>query len=190
MKFSEPRKKKTSEGTKAASTLSSKASDSGKASSDEIQYAELSFPYSETTTEKDKNDKDVKVTKEYDGTRISAVKIITGDVEIDENAKVQMKTRSAHSLVSAVNEMLTPPDQVQYIDGEANPNGITIDKITETWKAKNGVPAFQFNYQVHIENKGKADESVKYLIREDKTEGEGENKKVILPGYTIELTGF
>jgi len=43
---------------------------------------------------------------------------------------------------------------------------------------------------VHIENKGKADESVKYLIREDKTEGEGENKKVILPGYTIELTGF
>ena len=101
-----------------------------------------------------------------------------------------MKTRSAHSLVSAVNEMLTPPDQVQYIDGKVNANGITVDKITETWKAKDGIPAFQFNYQVHIENKGKADESVKYLIREDKTEGEGENKKVILPGYTIELTGF
>lgn len=190
MKFSEPREKKTSEGTKAASTLSSKASDSGKASSDKIQYAELSFPYSETTTEKDKNDKDVTATKEYDGTRISAVKIITGDVEIDENAKVQMKTRSAHSLVSAVNEMLTPPDQVQYIDGEVNANGITVDEIIETWRAKDNIPAFQFNYQVHIENKGKADESVKYLIREDKTEGEGENEKVILPGYTIELTGF
>ena len=190
MKFAEPLEKKPSEKTNAVSTFSSKASAATAESSKDPRYAELSFPYSETTTTKNKDDKDVKVTKEYDGTRISAVKIITGDVEIDENAKVQMKTRSAHSLVSAVNEMLTPPDQVQYIDGEANANGITIDKITETWKAKNGTPAFQFNYQVHIENKGKADESVKYLIREDKTEGEGENKKVILPGYTIELTGF
>ena len=101
-----------------------------------------------------------------------------------------MKTRSAHSLVSAVNEMLTPPDQVQYIDGELNANGITVDEIIETWDAKGDIPKFQFNYEVHIENKGKANESVKYLIREDKTEGEGENKKVILPGYTIELTGF
>lgn len=179
MKFAEPLGKNPQKETDAASTFSSKAS--ATESQKDAQYAELSFPYNETINGKQQN---------YDGTRISAVKIITGDVEIDENAKVQMKTRSAHSLVSAVNEMLTPPDQVQYIDGKVNANGITVDKITETWKAKDGIPAFQFNYQVHIENKGKADESVKYLIREDKTEGEGENKKVILPGYTIELTGF
>ena len=190
MKFAEPQEKKTPEETATASTLSSKASASSKASSDEIKYAELSFPYKETTITKDKNDKDVTTTKEYDGTRISAVKIITGDIEIDENAKVQMRTRSAHSLVSAVNEMLTPPDQVQYIDGKLNTNGITVDEIIETWKAKDNIPEFQFKYKVHIENKGKSNESVKYLIREDKTEGEGENKKVILPGYTIELKGF
>lgn len=190
MKFAEPQEKKTPEETATASTLFSKASASSKASSDEIKYAELSFPYKETTITKDKNDKDVTTTKEYDGTRISAVKIITGDIEIDENAKVQMRTRSAHSLVSAVNEMLTPPDQVQYIDGKLNTNGITVDEIIETWKAKDNIPEFQFKYKVHIENKGKSNESVKYLIREDKTEGEGENKKVILPGYTIELKGF
>ena len=189
MKFAEPQEKKTPEETATASTLSSKASASSKASSDEIKYAELSFPYKETTITKDKNDKDVTTTKEYDGTRISAVKIITGDIEIDENAKVQMRTRSAHSLVSAVNEMLTPPDQVQYIDGKLNTNGITVDEIIETWNVKDDIPKFQFNYEVHIENKGKANESVKYLIRKDKTEGEGENKKVI-PGYTIKLTGF
>ena len=189
MKFAEPKEKKTPEETATASTLSSKASASSKASSDEIKYAELSFPYKETTITKDKNDKDVTTTKEYDGTRISAVKIITGDIEIDENAKVQMKTRSAHSLVSAVNEMLTPPDQVQYIDGKLNTNGITIDEIIETWDAKGDIPKFQFNYEVHIENKGKANESVKYLIRKDESKGEGKNKKVI-PGYTIKLTGF
>lgn len=190
MKFAEPQKKKATKETATALTFSSKVSASDKASSDENKYAELSFPYSETTTTKDKDDKDVTTTKEYGGTRISAIKIITGDVEIDENAKMQMKTRSANSLVSAVNEMLTPPDKVTYQDGKTSDDGITIDTITETWKAKDDIPEFSFNYQVHIENKGKANESVKYLIREDKTEGEGENKKVILPGYTIELTGF
>ena len=47
-----------------------------------------------------------------------------------------------------------------------------------------------YNLQLQkVVNKGKANESVKYLIRKDETKGEGKNKKVI-PGYTIKLTGF
>ena len=150
-----------------------------KSASTEPKYAELSLPYEDNSN---KNE----VRK---GTRINPLCIITGDVKIDEYAKTQMKTRNADSLVSAVNEILTPPDEVQYIDGEVNANGITVDEIIETWNTKDDIPKFQFNYEVHIENKGKANESVKYLIRKDETKGEGKNKKVI-PGYTIKLTGF
>lgn len=148
--------------------------------STESKYAELSLPYEDNS-----NGNEVR-----EGTRINPLCIITGDVKIDEYAKTQMKTRNADSLVSAVNEMLTPPDQVTYEDGEVSEGGTAIDTIIETWEAKDGIPKFEFKYKVHIENKGKANESVKYLIREDKTEGEGEDKKVVLPGYTIKLTGF
>lgn len=184
MKFAEPQEKKTPEETATASTLSSKASASSKASSDEIKYAELSFPYKETTITKDKNDKDVTTTKEYNGTRISAVKIITGDVEIDENAKVQMKTRSANSLVSAVNEILTPPNRVVYKDGSpsSEDSSITIDTLTEYWYN----PNFQYDYNIKVKNKDSADEQVLSLERKPIMDGD----KIIHPGYVINLEGF
>lgn len=184
MKFAEPQEKKTPEETATASTLSSKASASSKTSSNEIKYAELSFPYSETTTTKDENDKDVTTTKEYDGTRISAVKIITGDVEIDENAKVQMKTRSASSLVSAVNEILTPPNKVVYKDGtpSSEDSSITIDTLTEYWYN----PKFQYDYNIKVKNKDSANEQVLSLERKPIMDED----KIIHPGYVIDLEGF
>ena len=184
MKFAEPQEKKTPEETATASTLSSKASASSKVSSDEIKYAELSFPYKETTITKDKNDKDVTTTKEYDGTRISAVKIITGDVEIDENAKVQMKTRLANSLVSAVNEILTPPEQAIYKSN--GDKGNIIDFIIE--KYKDGT---EYTYELDIKNKGTDDEEVVSLKRR-KVEIKDSNGGIIkiIPEYTISLEGF
>ena len=184
MKFAEPQEKKTPEETATTSTLSSKASASSKASSDEIKYAELSFPYKETTTTKDKDDKDVTTTKEYDGTRISAVKIITGDVEIDENAKVQMKTRLANSLVSAVNEILTLPEQAIYQSN--GDKGSVTDFIIE--KYKDGT---EYTYELNIKNKGTNDEEVVSLKRR-KTEIKDSNGTTIktIPEHTISLIGF
>ena len=187
MKFAEPQKKETSEedkATKTISTLSSKASTTNTKSPKDPQYAELSFPYSETTTTKDENDKDVTATKEYDGTRISAVKIITGDVEIDENAKVQMETRSANSLVSAVNEILTPPEQAIYKSN--GDKGNIIDFIIE--KYKDGT---EYTYELDIKNKGTDDEEVVSLKRR-KVEIKDSNGNIIkiIPEYTISLEGF
>ena len=56
-------------------------------------------------------------------------------MEIDKDAKVQMKTRSANSLISAVNEILTPPNKVVYKDGSpsSEDSSITIDTLTEYW---------------------------------------------------------
>ena len=139
------------------------------------QYAELSFPYNETINGKQQN---------YDGTRISAVKIVTGDVEIDKDAKVQMKTRSANSLVSAVNEILTPPNKVVYKDGSpsSEDSSITIDTLTEYWYN----PNFQYDYNIKVKNKGSADEQVLSLERKPIMDGD----KIIHPGYVINLEGF
>ena len=128
--------------------------------------------------------KDVKVTKEYDGTRISAVKIITGDVEIDENAKVQMETRSANSLVSAVNEILTPPEQAIYKSN--GDKGNIIDFIIE--KYKDGT---EYTYELDIKNKGTDNEEVVSLKRR-KVEIKDSNGNIIkiIPEYTISLEGF
>lgn len=174
MKFAEPRKKKTPDKTEAASTFSSRVSTSGKVTSDETQYAELSFPYSET-----KNGKE----EEYDGTRISAVKIITGDVEIDKDSKTQMITHSANSLVSAVNEILTPPKRVKYIsNGES---GNVQDLIIETYE-----DGTEYTYELKISNKGTDNEEVQSLKRR-KTEIKDKNGKIkVIPEYTINLIGF
>ena len=139
------------------------------------QYAELSFPYSETTNGKQ---------QDYDGTRISAVKIVTGDVEIDKNAKAQMKTRSANSLVSAVNEILTPPNKVVYRDGNpsSGDSSITIDTLTEYWYN----PNFQYDYNIKVKNKNSSDEQVLSLERKPIMDGD----KIIHPGYVIDLEGF
>lgn len=174
MTFSKP--KQNDKETKA-STFSTKAASNTTSQNkkSDPQYAELSFPYSETTNGKQ---------QDYDGTRISAVKIITGDVEIDENAKVQMKTRSANSLVSAVNEILTPPNKVVYKDGSpsSEDSSITIDTLTEYWYN----PNFQYDYNIKVKNKDSADEQVLSLERKPIMDGD----KIIHPGYIINLEGF
>ena len=155
--------------TKAVSNTTSQNKNS------DPQYAELSFPYNETINGKQQN---------HDGTRISAVKIITGDVEIDKDAKVQMKTRSANSLVSAVNEILTPPNKVVYRDGTSSSenSSITIDTLTEYWYN----PNFQYDYNIKVKNKNSADEQVLSLERKPIMDGD----KIIHPGYVINLEGF
>ena len=175
MRFSEPPKKKTLEGTETASILSSKASTTATESQKDTQYAELSFPYNETIDGKQQN---------YDGTRISAVKIITGDVEIDENAKVQMKTRSANSLVSAVNEILTFPKQVTYQSN--GDKGNVTDFIIE--KYKDGI---EYIYELDIKNKGTDDEEVVSLKRQkiEIKDSDGNTIKTI-PEQIISLIGF
>ena len=174
MTFSKP--KQNSKETKA-STFSARAASNTTSQNkkSDPQYAELSFPYSETTNGKQ---------QDYDGTRISAVKIITGDVEIDKNAKVQMKTRSANSLVSAVNEILTPPNKVVYKDGSpsSEDSSITIDTLTEYWYN----PNFQYDYNIKVKNKDSADEQVLSLERKPIMDGD----KIIHPGYVINLEGF
>lgn len=174
MKFS--KHKQDSKETKV-STFSAKAASSttSQNKNSNPQYAELSFPYNETINGKQQN---------YDGTRISAVKIITGDVEIDKDAKVQMKTRSANSLVSAVNEILTPPNKVVYKDGSpsSEDSSITIDTLTEYWYN----PNFQYDYNIKVKNKDSADEQVLSLERKPIMDGD----KIIHPGYVINLEGF
>lgn len=174
MTFSRP--KQDSKETKV-STFSTKAASSTTSQNKKSnpQYAELSFPYKETIDGKQQN---------YDGTRISAVKIVTGDVEIDKDAKVQMKTRSANSLVSAVNEILTPPNKVVYKDGtpSSGDSTITIDTLTEYWYN----PNFQYNYNIKIKNKNSSDEQVLSLERKPIMDGD----KIIHPGYVINLEGF
>lgn len=174
MKFA--KHKQDSKETKA-STFSAKAASNttSQNKNSNPQYAELSFPYNETINGKQQN---------YDGTRISAVKIITGDVEIDKDAKVQMKTRSANSLVSAVNEILTPPNKVVYKDGSpsSEDSSITIDTLTEYWYN----PNFQYDYNIKVKNKDSADEQVLSLERKPIMDGD----KIIHPGYVIDLEGF
>ena len=174
MTFSRP--KQYSKETKV-STFSTKAASSTTSQNKKSnpQYAELSFPYKETIDGKQQN---------YDGTRISAVKIVTGDVEIDKDAKVQMKTRSANSLVSAVNEILTPPNKVVYKDGSpsSEDSSITIDTLTEYWYN----PNFQYDYNIKVKNKDSADEQVLSLERKPIMDGD----KIIHPGYVINLEGF
>ena len=174
MTFSKPKQdnketKASTFSTKVASNTTSQNKNSNP------QYAELSFPYNETINGKQQN---------YDGTRISAVKIITGDVEIDKDAKVQMKTRSANSLVSAVNEILTPPNKVVYKDGSpsSEDSSITIDTLTEYWYN----PNFQYDYNIKVKNKDSADEQVLSLERKPIMDGD----KIIHPGYVINLEGF
>lgn len=174
MKFA--KHKQDSKETKA-STFSAKAASNttSQNKNSNPQYAELSFPYNETINGKQQN---------YDGTRISAVKIVTGDVEIDKNAKAQMKTRSANSLVSAVNEILTPPNKVVYKDGSpsSEDSSITIDTLTEYWYN----PNFQYDYNIKVKNKDSADEQVLSLERKPIMDGD----KIIHPGYVINLEGF
>ena len=174
MKFS--KRKQDNKETKT-STFSAKAAPNTTSQNkkSDPQYAELSFPYSETTNGKQ---------QDYDGTRISAVKIVTGDVEIDKDAKVQMKTRSANSLVSAVNEILTPPNKVVYRDGSpsSKDSSITIDTLTEYWYN----PNFQYDYNIKVKNKDSADEQVLSLERKPIMDGD----KIIHPGYVIDLEGF
>lgn len=174
MKFA--KHKQDSKETKA-STFSAKAASNttSQNKNSNPQYAELSFPYNETINGKQQN---------YDGTRISAVKIVTGDVEIDKDAKAQMKTRSANSLVSAVNEILTPPNKVVYRDGTSSSGDstITIDTLTEYWYN----PNFQYDYNIKVKNKDSADEQVLSLERKPIMDGD----KIIHPGYVIDLEGF
>ena len=174
MKFS--KRKQDNKETKT-STFSAKAAPNTTSQNkkSDPQYAELSFPYSETTNGKQ---------QDYDGTRISAVKIVTGDVEIDKNAKAQMKTRSANSLVSAVNEILTPPNKVVYRDGNpsSGDSSITIDTLTEYWYN----PNFQYDYNIKVKNKNSSDEQVLSLERKPIMDGD----KIIHPGYVIDLEGF
>ena len=95
-----------------------------------------------------------------------------------------MKTRSANSLVSAVNEILTPPNKIVYRDGAFSPEDptITIDTVTEYWYN----PNFQYDYNIKVKNKGSADEQVLSLERKPIMDGD----KIIHPGYVIDLEGF
>ena len=95
-----------------------------------------------------------------------------------------MKTRLANSLVSAVNEILTLPEQAIYQSN--GDKGSVTDFIIE--KYKDGT---EYTYELNIKNKGTNDEEVVSLKRR-KTEIKDSNGTTIktIPEHTISLIGF
>lgn len=143
-----------------------------------VKYGELQFPYKSRSSEESEP-------IQRTGTRISSRNIISQDYLLSTEAKFKLKTRQTDSLAKGINEILTPPDLVEYKDGTAN-GDITIDTIVETWKETKDSKEFTYTYNVEVKNKGTASEEVISLTRQDIKNGD----EVVNKGYTINLKGF